>query len=61
MGRARGFLGTISTGLATFSGALGGILIEVIGVGGTYLIVGIINLIFTLLTLTFKEYYNLEI
>jgi len=61
MGRARGFLGTISTGLATFSGALGGILIEVIGVGGTYLIVGIINLIFTLLILAFKEYYNLEI
>jgi MFS family permease len=61
MGRAGGFLKTISNALATFSGPLGGVLIEVIGVGYTYLIVGIVTLIFTYLTLMFKEFYNLEI
>ena len=61
MGRAYGFIGVISNGLVTFSGPLGGIMILTLGVGISYLIVGVVSIIFTLLEVNFKEFYNLEI
>ncbi|AWR93844.1 MFS transporter [Acidianus brierleyi] len=60
-GRTTGFIGVIANGLSTLSGPLGGILIEIIGVGWTYVLVSVVMLIFTFLKYTFKEYYNLEI
>ncbi|WP_054837749.1 hypothetical protein [Sulfuracidifex metallicus] len=61
MGRVRGTISAISEGLVTFSGPLGGVLIAAMGIGQTYLLVGLVMLIFFYLELAFKEFYNLRI
>ncbi|BFI74854.1 MFS transporter [Sulfurisphaera ohwakuensis] len=61
MGRVRGAISAISNGLVTFSGPLAGVLITTMGIVQTYLLVGVVMLIFFYLELTFKEFYNLRI
>ncbi|AWR95754.1 MFS transporter [Acidianus brierleyi] len=60
-GRASGFIQVISKGIFALSGPVGGILIEILGIGGTYLLIGSIIFMFNFVRLKFKEYYNIEI